>query len=131
MPVDYLFAYGTLRKNYNLKLKDKVADGLTYIGQAKVAAALYDIGEYPGAIKEVNKKNEVVGDVFVVTDPEKVFKVLDEYEGNEYSREKSSVKLRSGKSISAWIYWYNQNPVGKRKIPYKSYLNYLRNKKTA
>ena len=131
MPVDYLFAYGTLRKNYNLKLKDKVADELTYIGQAKVAATLFDIGKYPGAIRETNNKNEIIGDVFVLNDAIKVFKILDEYEGNEFLRKKSVVKLRSGKSINAWIYWYNQSPSGKQRIPYKDYLNYLRNKKTA
>jgi gamma-glutamylcyclotransferase (GGCT)/AIG2-like uncharacterized protein YtfP len=127
---DYLFVYGTLRKNYNLKLKDKVADDITYLGQAKISASLYDIGEYPGAIKE-NRHDEVVGDVFVLNDAEKVFKVLDKYEGSEFSRDKNKVKLRSGKSINAWIYWYNQKPLGKQRIPYKDYLNYLRNKKTA
>lgn len=127
---DYLFVYGTLRRNYNLKLKAKVASDIAYIGQAKVAASLYDIGRYPGAIKG-NTDDEVVGDVFVLNDPEKVLKVLDEYEGNEFSREKNRVKLRSGKSVNAWVYWYNQKPEGKRRIPYKDYLNYLRNKKTA
>lgn len=127
---DYLFVYGTLRKNYHLKLKEKVASNIAYIGQAKVAASLYDIGRYPAAIKE-NTVDEVVGDVYILKDPEKVFKVLDEYEGNEFSREKNRVKLRSGKSVNAWVYWYNQKPEGKRRIPYKDYLNYLRNKKTA
>lgn len=130
MQRDYLFVYGTLRKNYNLKLKDKVAHDITYLGQAKITASMYDIGKYPGAIKE-NTDNEVIGDVFVLDDPEKVLKVLDKYEGEEFSREKNRVKLRSGKSVNAWIYWYNQKPLRKRRIPYKNYLNYLRNKNTA
>lgn len=131
MQKDYLFVYGTLRKNYNLKLKDKVADYITYLGQAKVAASLYDFGKYPGAVKETGGKNEVLGDVYLVNDPEKVFTVLDEYEGYEFTREKNKIKLRSGKSIDAWVYWYNQKPMEKQRIPYKDYLNYLRNKKTA
>src|ERR1700755_2690681 len=49
--MDYLFVYGTLRKDYNLKLKDRVKNELEYIGQAKVAASMYDIGRYPGAVK--------------------------------------------------------------------------------
>lgn len=125
---NYLFVYGTLRKNYKLKLKDKVADSIKYFGQAKVSASLYDIGKYPGAIKEDNR-NEVIGDVFVVNDPKRVFKVLDEYEGDEFKRQKNRVRLRSGKSVNAWIYWYDQKPVGKRRIPYKNYLNYLRHKR--
>ncbi|MFT3946296.1 MAG: gamma-glutamylcyclotransferase family protein [Agriterribacter sp.] len=131
MQEDYLFVYGTLRKNYNLTLKEKVAGDITYLGQAKVAASLYDFGKYPGAIKEAGGKHEVVGDVYIVNDPEKVFSVLDEYEGYEFTREKNSIKLRSGKSITAWVYWYSRKPVEKQRIPYKDYLNYLRNKKTA
>lgn len=126
---DYLFVYGTLRRNYNLKLKDKVAGSIRYLGQAKVAASLYDIGKYPGAIKE-KTDSEVVGDVFVVEDPEKVFGILDKYEGDEFVREKNKVKLRTGKSLNAWIYWYGHKPEGKKRIPYKDYFNYLKNKKT-
>lgn len=127
---DYLFVYGTLRKNYNLKLKEKVASSIKYAGQGKVAATLYEIGKYPGARKE-NQDDEVVGDVFAVKDPETVFNVLDKYEGDEFVRQKTRVKLRSGKSLNAWIYWYDQKPVGKKRIPYKDYLNYLKNKKLA
>ena len=127
---NYLFVYGTLRNKYNLKLKDRVSKELEYIGKAKVGAALYDLGRYPGAIKEA-EKGEVVGDVFLINNPDKVFKLLDTYEGENFSREQEEVKLRGGKSINAWVYWYNQNPQGKRKIKFKDYLNYLKSKKTA
>lgn len=127
---NYLFVYGTLRNNYNLKLKDRVAKELEYIGKAKVEASLYDLGRYPGAIKE-NNKSEVIGDVFLINNPDKVFRVLDEYEGDEFRREKEDITLRSGESVSAWVYWYNLKPEAKRKIRYKDYLNYLKNKKTA
>jgi len=73
---DYLFVYGTLRKNYDLKLKNKVASHLQYVGQGKVGASLYDIGRYPGAIRD-SKGAEVIGDLFLLTDPERVLKVLD------------------------------------------------------
>lgn len=130
MQKDYLFVYGTLRKNYDLKLKEKVASNITYVAQAKLKATLYDIGKYPGAIKE-NNYDEVVGDVFLLNDSEKAFEILDNYEGEEYVRKKSKVQLRSGKTVIAWVYWYNQEPLGKQRIAYKDYLNYLRNKKTA
>lgn len=127
---NYLFVYGTLRNKYNLKLKDRVSKELEYVGRAKVEASLYDLGRYPGAIKE-EKNSEVIGDVFLISNPDKVFKLLDEYEGEEFSREKEDVKLRSGESVNAWVYWYNQKPEAKRKIRYKDYLNYLKSKKTA
>ena len=132
---NYLFVYGTLRKNYDLKLKNRVKDGLEYVGQAKIGAALYDIGRYPGAVKDKTGK-EVVGDVFLVNDPEGVFRVLDKYEGfaetsaanSEFVRRKGKVRLRSGKELNAWIYWYNFDLSGKTPIRYKNYLNYLKNK---
>lgn len=127
---DYLFAYGTLRNGYDLKLKDRVAKDLEYIGKAKVDATLYDLGRYPGAIKE-KENSEVIGDVFLISNPDKVFSFLDKYEGDEFERRKQRIRLRSGKFINAWIYWYNLKPEANKKIHYKDYLNYLRNKKIA
>jgi gamma-glutamylcyclotransferase (GGCT)/AIG2-like uncharacterized protein YtfP len=135
---DYLFVYGTLRKGYDLKLKGRVAGELEYVGRAKVGGTMYDIGQYPGAVKGKNN-NEIVGEVFLVNNPDKVFKVLDKYEGykesaestSEFVRKKNRVQLRSGKTINAWIYWYNEDLAGKQKIKYKDYLNYLKNNKTA
>ena len=125
---NYLFVYGTLRSNYDLKLKNRVAKELKYIGQAKAGARLYDLGRYPGAIKD--KTNEIIGDVFLLSDSEKVLKFLDEYEGSEYERKKERVRLRSGEIITAWIYWYKGLVEGERRIFYKDYLNYLKNKRS-
>lgn len=124
----YLFVYGTLRNDYDLKLKDRVSKGMEYVGKAKVEASLYDLGSYPGAIKGSSNTNEVVGDVFLINDSDRIFKILDKYEGDEFRREKSRVRLKSGKSVSAWIYWYNLKPNEDRKIKYKDYLNYLKKK---
>lgn len=127
---NYLFVYGTLRDKYGLKLKDRVSKEMEHVGKAKVTASLYDLGRYPGVVKEAGS-GEVVGDVFRITDPDKVFKVLDKCEGENFSREKEEVKLRGGEVVSAWVYWYNQSPQGKHKIRFKDYLNYLKTKKTA
>ncbi|HVM86711.1 MAG TPA: gamma-glutamylcyclotransferase family protein [Puia sp.] len=138
MNKEYLFAYGTLRKGYRLDLKKKVAEDIEYIGTAKVKAVLYDVGTYPGAIKK-SGRNEIIGDVFLINNPKKVFKVLDFYEGysksneqsSEFVRRKSITQLRSGQRLSVWIYWYNFPVAGKPKINYKNYLNFLKYRKTA
>jgi gamma-glutamylcyclotransferase (GGCT)/AIG2-like uncharacterized protein YtfP len=132
---DYLFVYGTLRKNYDLKLKDQVKDKLQYVGQAKIGAVLYDLGRYPGAVKSKGER-EVVGDVFLLNDPVRVLRILDKYEGipekaastAEFVRKKGRVRLRSGRQVIAWIYWYNRDPKERKPIRYKDYLNYLKNK---
>jgi len=132
---DYLFVYGTLRKRYDLKLKDRVKDNLRYVGQAKIGAALYDLGKYPGAVPD-RQGREVIGDVFLVEAPERALRILDQYEGigekdpggGEFVRKKGWVKLRSGQRLQAWIYWYDFDPKGRTPIRYKDYLNYLKNK---
>jgi gamma-glutamylcyclotransferase (GGCT)/AIG2-like uncharacterized protein YtfP len=126
---DYLFVYGTLRNDYDLKLKNKVSREMEYVGKAKVEASLYDLGRYPGAKKERKNNNEVIGDVFLINDSERIFKILDKYEGKAFSRKKDRVRLRSGKSLDAWVYWYNLKPDKNRIIKYKDYLNYLKRKK--
>ncbi|MEP6595581.1 MAG: gamma-glutamylcyclotransferase family protein [Ginsengibacter sp.] len=117
-----------LRNNYDLKLKDQIENGLQYIGKAKIGASLYDLGKYPAAIKEHNN-NEVIGDVFLINNPSKIFKILDKYEGDKFTRDKNPIRLRSGKLIDAWVYWYNKKPPEIQKIKYKDYLNYLKFKK--
>jgi gamma-glutamylcyclotransferase (GGCT)/AIG2-like uncharacterized protein YtfP len=126
--MEYLFVYGTLRNNYDLKLKNRVAKELKYIGKAKMGARLYDLGRYPGAVKD--KTSEIIGDVFLLYDSEKVLKFLDDYEGEEYERKEEKVKLKSGESITVWIYWYKGLVNEERRIFYKDYLNYLKKKKT-
>jgi gamma-glutamylcyclotransferase (GGCT)/AIG2-like uncharacterized protein YtfP len=106
---------------------------LEYVGQAKIGAAMYDLGRYPGAVKDRTGK-EVVGDVFLVNYPERVLRILDHYVGikagreGEFVRERGRVRLRGGKNLNAWVYWYNYDPAGKKRIRYKEYLNYLKNK---
>lgn len=130
----YLFVYGTLRKDYDLKLKNRVSEDMQYVGQGKVGASLYDIGRYPGAVRS-SSGDEVVGDVFLMNDPERVLRILDKYEGitadgrhSEFVRKRNRVRLRSGKQVNAWVYWYNFDLSKKVKIKQKNYLNYLKNK---
>jgi gamma-glutamylcyclotransferase (GGCT)/AIG2-like uncharacterized protein YtfP len=132
---EYMFVYGTLRRNHTLKLKEKVRDDWRYVGQGKIGAAMYDLGSYPGAIRSTTG-TEVIGDVFELNEPERVLRTLDKYEGigpneaaSEFVRRKSRVRLRSGKTVTAWIYWYNFDPADKVRIKHKDYLNYLKNKR--
>ncbi len=53
---EYLSVYGTLRNGYDLKLRDRVAKDLEYLGKAKVEAS-YMIQEN---IQELLKKKKIV-----------------------------------------------------------------------
>lgn len=133
---EYLFVYGTLRKNYRLALTKKLANDWTYLATGKIDALLYDLGKYPGAVK--SNRGEVIGDCYRLDNPEKVLGILDTYEGipdnqpgqGEFIRQKATVKLRTGTNVRAWVYWYNRDPGTKKPLRYKDYLNYLKNKST-
>lgn len=122
----YLFAYGTLRKAFGLLAAHQVENDLLFVGSGLVNARLYDLGSYPGAVRA--ETDEVEGDVFAVLNEEKVFRVLDEYEGEEYGREQAEVTMDSGENVLAWIYWYNGQINEQLRITEKDYRLYLKTK---
>jgi len=90
---EHLFVYGLFRDNARNLLGD-----FKPCGKAFVNGKLYKVSEfYPGFIEGIGK---VWGDVYLI-DP-KVFNILDEFEGNEYTRK----KIRTSTDLECWIYIY-------------------------
>ncbi len=133
----YLFVYGTLRKGVDIPINKKIGGDLEWIGVGQLNGDLYDIGNYPGALK--NSVNLIKGDVFKLLDPKKTLAVLDKYERyypdnlakSDYVRSDEIVELESGEQFIVGIYWYNQSVDGKIWIEKGDYLAYLKEKKTA
>ena len=128
MKSEKVFVYGTLRKDFALPLLEQLGDTIRFVGVGKVEGTLYDIGDYPGAVKN-SKEPSIIGDVFDVDDSNRVFWILDEYEGSEYSREEVTVKMNNGDEVTAWIYWYNGETKDDLRIKGSDYLEYLKSKK--
>ncbi|MFD1256261.1 gamma-glutamylcyclotransferase family protein [Mucilaginibacter terrae] len=127
--MDYIFVYGTLLKHF----ENEVLKLLQYSLQLKVGGCikgeLYDLGQYPGFVEKAHNGQMVKGEIYHVLQPEKVFAILDEYEGEEYSRKKKLVRLDTHKNIRCWVYVYRQKPgPGHKKIISGDYLAYIRNK---
>jgi gamma-glutamylcyclotransferase (GGCT)/AIG2-like uncharacterized protein YtfP len=120
--------YGTLRKEYGLKLMQEVADKMTFIGLGRIKAAFYDLGSYPAAVKN-GWQNSLRGDVYKVEEPNAVFAFLDQYEGEEYQREKTAVYMEAGEEIEAFVYWFTGKTDEALLIEEADYLYYLKNKK--
>jgi gamma-glutamylcyclotransferase (GGCT)/AIG2-like uncharacterized protein YtfP len=107
-----LFVYGTLRKGFP-------SHGLLqrlharFLGAGHVHGRLYDLGEYPGAVKSAGNTDRVHGEVYLVPRPDAVFRVLDRFEGydpakpefTEFERKQTVVTLAGGREMWAWIYW--------------------------
>lgn len=124
----YLFVYGTLRKEFGLPLLKQIEQNLVWVGCGTVKGLLYDLGPYPGAVERATRQI-IDGEVYVVEQPETVFKVLDEYEGEKFRRGTTNVGMKTGDSIIASIYWYTGSTANARSIEQNDYLKYLKNKK--
>ena len=124
---DYLFAYGTLRKNFPLDDISGLKNELFFMGKGFVQASMYDLGSYPGAVKK-NESDVIAGDVFFIQNPERILTLLDTYEGSEFKREKESICMQDGTKIDAWIYWYSLEVKEKEKIKQGDYVSYLESK---
>jgi gamma-glutamylcyclotransferase (GGCT)/AIG2-like uncharacterized protein YtfP len=115
---EYLFVYGSLRRDAEHDVFSKVKTHLQYIGQGYFSGLLFDLGKYPGAVESTeDDSSKVKGEVYAIEDHRNdVFRTLDKYEG--YNREKISkslfvrkrtiIQLRGGKEVTVWIYLYNR-----------------------
>ena len=127
MDKTYLFAYGTLRRDFELTAKADLKGDLVFITTGKLKAVLYNLWDYHWGVK-ANDEHEIEGEIFQVLNAEKAFRVLDEYEGEEYNRELATVKTVDGGELQAWVYWYKGDVEDKTKIDSSDYLNYLNTK---
>jgi gamma-glutamylcyclotransferase (GGCT)/AIG2-like uncharacterized protein YtfP len=104
-----------------------------FIGRGKMIAVMYDIGNYPGAVRD-QAGNEVDGELYRLRNEEKILDMLDRYEGydsadekvSEYIRRKTSIRMDNGGYQMAWVYWYNGNLNTKQRIRQNDYLDYLK-----
>jgi len=113
MNSSYLFVYGTLKSdaiNANAHHFHRHAD---LIGNARWQGHLYLVSNYPGAVRAEAKDGFVLGELWLLKNPEYVLTFLDEYEEcaptsplpHEYRRSVELVEI-NGEMIPAWLYIY-------------------------
>lgn len=95
-----VFVYGTLRQGGVQTMLNLFPDS-KFIGQANVAASLYDLGAHPGLILD-EANSLVIGEVYEIDD--EILHQLDDYEaGSNYRRRQVEVSLAQQR-MSSWIY---------------------------
>jgi len=110
MSHDYLFVYGTLRRDTNSEMYHLLARYGRFVDDATYQGKLYMVDYYPGVVPSDNPQDIVHGEVYKFSCLEIVLLKLDDYEvcgpkfPDEYVRRKEKVTLKSGKIVSAWIY---------------------------
>ena len=126
---DYLFVYGTLRSDSGHPMNEVLQGYGGRVGPGKVRGALYDLGQYPGAVETPETAAFVHGEVYLLRDPGRDLKTLDRYEGldgkspesDEFRRSRTVVELDDGTTVAAWIYLYNRPTEGLARIPSGDY----------
>ena len=79
----------------------------TWIGPARAAGRLLDLGAFPGLVPAIGPDDRVHGDLFAIPDAERaaLLAALDHYEGASFERVQQSVEGPSGPTL-AWLYTY-------------------------
>lgn len=117
---DYIFVYGTLRRETNSEMHQLLAKYAEFVDDAIYRGKLYKIDYYPGVVPSDNPKDAVQGEVYLLHQADVALALLDRYEEfgpefpepNEYVRRKQTVLLESGHKVTAWAYVYNHPTEG-------------------
>lgn len=112
--INKIFVYGTLEKT--AFFSDLINKGeIRYIGNGKIQAKLYDLGEYPGAVED--KENYVYGRVYEAKNIDKILPIFDGYEefypnkpeNSLFIRKVIEVIMENDETLNAFVYIYNRS----------------------
>src|ERR1700720_2661158 len=115
MSSDYLFVYGTLRRDSNSEMYHLLARYGQFVDDAIYQGKLFMVDYYPGLVPSDNPHDIVHGEVYKLSCSDIVLSRLDDYEEcgpnfcepTEYVRRKGNVKTKNGEVITASIYIYD------------------------
>lgn len=130
--IDYLFVYGTLRRDSRSEMFHLLARHAVFVGDSTFQGKLFRVDYYPGVVASENPNDVVHGEVYKLIASDIVLARLDDYEEcgpgypepHEYIRRKQNVTLNGeGSVIPAWIYLYNRPIAGLELIPSGDFYN--------
>jgi gamma-glutamylcyclotransferase (GGCT)/AIG2-like uncharacterized protein YtfP len=121
---EFIFVYGTLRKQMASDMYHVMANHCEYFSEGVMQGTLYEVCGYPGAIESSDANDKVFGELYEMLDRKLALALLDEYEEcsdsfsmpHEYSCKLISIELIGGGSVVAWVYLYNHDVSNLRQI---------------
>ncbi|MGZ8191044.1 MAG: gamma-glutamylcyclotransferase family protein [Methylococcaceae bacterium] len=133
MTHEYIFVYGTLKRNTHSKMHHFLAKYAEFVDNACYRGKLYNISYYPGVIPSHDPDDVVFGEVYLLQCADFVIASLDQYEEcgpdfpepNEYIRKQQDIFLGNGDIVTAWVYIYNHSTEGLEQIKPADFLTYL------
>lgn len=126
MASNYLFVYGTLRRRYKNDYAKLLRGHAEFVGLASMRGILVDVGRYPAVIKAGKSSEIVYGELYKLKVHDKIFRELDQYEGDEYERKKIQVSLLNGDKVESWVYTLKFGTPYKNPIKGGDYTKYSR-----
>ncbi len=122
--IDRIFVYGTLMSTSTYGLAKQFHGQADLIGNAKWAGRLFHLGSYPGAARSTDENTWVMGELWLLHNPDTAFPFLDDYEGcsehhpfpHEYRRSVEKVWM-GDREIAAWMYVYQLPTKKLKQIP--------------
>lgn len=126
---EFLFVYGTLRRDCGNDLHRLIARNSDYVGMATFQGNMYQVAEYPGIVPSDNVSDQVVGELYLLSNTIKLLNVLDEYEEYDPENAAESLFVRTevkviidGEEKIAYAYLYNRTTDPLTKITSGDYL---------
>ena len=127
---EYLFVYGTLRKDTETQMHQLLMHYCDHINNGYFTGKLYEISGYPGAVESLNETEKVYGELYRINS-DAVLPLIDDYEEcseqfslpHEYVRKKVIVYINDCSVVNAWCYIYNFCTLKLRQIPSGNYIN--------
>lgn len=124
----WLFVYGSLRRGqsgaFAAPERARLYKRARWVGTARMAGRLLDLGDYPGLIEGPGTDGQVTGDLLCLHRPVgAVFHWLDPFEGirpglatSQYRRVRRTVLREAGEPVDAWVYVLRQMPRAPRVV---------------
>jgi len=133
MSREFLFVYGTLRRELGVPMRSLLDECASFLGTATVRGKLLDVGLYPALIRSDDPDDRVTGELYALDNPEHAFGVLDPYERcgpndpppTEYVRATVRATPEGDEPVEAWTYLYNLDPSELEVIPSGDYAAYV------
>ena len=125
MANEYLFVYGTLKSTFNHPQFEQIKRYTQFISVARYQGKLFNVdGCYPGVVPSTNPSDSVYGEVYLLSDANRLLTILDEYEEcsshyphpTEYIRSSQIIHFNENMTVKAWIYLYNHKIDGLLRI---------------
>lgn len=128
---EYLFVYGTLRRDGAGRMHRLLSGDAQLVGEATCRGRLYRIADYPGLVPSTAPEDLVLGEVYVLGRPGLTLSRLDDYEGcgprfsypTEFVRRTQDVTLGGGRVLEAWAYLFNRSLSGLFRIESGDFLH--------